>query len=798
MSAKSLKNFYDMEEEEESQQIPKKVAKNKREQNNDIDIIESECGNLMIRYYKDNDKYIVIDKSLQINIVAFGYLFRLLHPSRFEDDELLYEICEIAKSLYVSKKELIEHIIKRTVEEEQTTFYRHSAHTDVQTSLIITKFNTYEQNTKEIVKKTTKFYDSIEEIGTNSNNLYKLCRYAMYDNPAKYKRIITGTGLKIEQSAGIVHLLVASLIEEGIKDDILCKLFFFANAGILLYDDQSTSWFMRNESNFWNPQNDISEIFSICANRLCDWITPIFNRHLKYYEMKINYSTEASNFEMAKKHKSNVDAIKKKFEKLKNKILSINKFKDVLLSSLFMFKDIKFMKKRDQVNKNYFAFYNGLYDFGTKTMRKARADEYITSYVSYRYKERNEIKNDVFDFINKKIFEPIVSDSAEREFLLTIFSLCLQGKPEMHKFFVLKGRGRNGKSILSHLMSKIFDTYFYTMNIAYLDEKAPKRDANAADEILYNSKGARICFTSEPNTSMRLDTSKIKRISGQDIDRARKNYGSLNRNDTSTIIDYSYYLFFLTNYDLEMNGSESVAMSERLCVFTFKNQFCREDIYDKNNKRHKLIDVSLRDKIENMPDISIAFFHILLDYLYKYLDNGKRLFYPASVLEDTRKMSINCESFHSFYTTFIRSYTAEKIDEFNRNGTLKDKTTACKNVYAAYTKYCSENGSEPIKAKEFKQRMEDKGHETYEVRANGVSKYKNVRIRDKDEIDADINKLEESKIINDSLLEESSEDEEDEQDEYDDDEPEEIPRIIRKPKQNLKPKEVEKKTKKLN
>ena len=92
------------------------------------------------------------------------------------------------------------------------------------------------------------------------------------------------------------------------------------------------------------------------------------------------------------------------------------------------------------------------------------------------------------DFINNKIFKPIVSDKIEREFLLTVFSLCLQGKPEMHKFFVLKGRGRNGKSILSHLMNKIFDTYFYTMNIAYLDEKAPKRDANAADEILYNSK----------------------------------------------------------------------------------------------------------------------------------------------------------------------------------------------------------------------------------------------------------------------------------------------------------------------
>lgn len=93
------------------------------------------------------------------------------------------------------------------------------------------------------------------------------------------------------------------------------------------------------------------------------------------------------------------------------------------------------------------GFNNGIYDLNANTLRNGKRDDFVSKSTGYDYIEQND--KDVaflFEFINK-----IMPVKEERDVLLKALASGLFG--QKHHFFILVGKGGNGKNTL---VSKLF------------------------------------------------------------------------------------------------------------------------------------------------------------------------------------------------------------------------------------------------------------------------------------------------------------------------------------------------------
>lgn len=98
------------------------------------------------------------------------------------------------------------------------------------------------------------------------------------------------------------------------------------------------------------------------------------------------------------------------------------------------------------------------------------------------------------------------------------------GSVDEQCLFILNGRGRNGKSVFSNVVSDIAGNYAKQMNVQTIVAK--KNQSGSANSDIARLEGARIVTSSELNEGDRFDESLVKQLTGGDKILARFLYGS--------------------------------------------------------------------------------------------------------------------------------------------------------------------------------------------------------------------------------------------------------------------------------
>jgi putative DNA primase/helicase len=214
-------------------------------------------------------------------------------------------------------------------------------------------------------------------------------------------------------------------------------------------------------------------------------------------------------------------------------------------------------------------------------------------------------------------------DPKERRCAMIIISSALIGTNIWECFYFWVGSGSNGKGILSQLLDSVLGDYYGTLDIDYFNSKDNIR-SGAANSALAACKNKRWVNISEIESSIRLKDNRVKQLSGRDKVQARNLYG----NSFEYIAKFK--MCFQTNERPAIDGADD-AMKRRLRYITFRTKFVDTPVLP----HERQIDRELKDRILMDDKYKHAFFHILLKYYNKLVEeDDMKLIFPDSFQTD--------------------------------------------------------------------------------------------------------------------------------------------------------------------
>tara|TARA_R110002020_G_scaffold474331_5_gene705372 strand:- start:4180 stop:7269 length:3090 start_codon:yes stop_codon:yes gene_type:complete len=223
------------------------------------------------------------------------------------------------------------------------------------------------------------------------------------------------------------------------------------------------------------------------------------------------------------------------------------------------------------------SFENGSYDLINNEVKPISREDYLTKILSYELREPDVENYKTFmEFFNSTMkYDDVKQD------LKYILATCLAGITPQ-KLFMLNGAGRNGKSVLQKIMSKMLSGYSYEGAGTVLSTVITPSKASPE---LGNLNKKRVAFYSEPDEHKPMSQSTVKTLTGDGKVQARMCYS----NNCETIIEATHIL--ICNKIPDIDGEIDTAIIERLVKIDFPYRFTADgdkqpenDIYKYPNK----------------------------------------------------------------------------------------------------------------------------------------------------------------------------------------------------------------------
>jgi len=275
--------------------------------------------------------------------------------------------------------------------------------------------------------------------------------------------------------------------------------------------------------------------------------------------------------------------------------------------------------------------------------RKGRPDDNISFQMGRMEPDLDPIPYEPYnpddpDQINlMNFFTLIYPDEALREYVLTLLASCLEGRNKEQKFWINTGGGSNGKSMIQNLMEYTFGDYQTSLQTTVLTRKRP--ESGAANPDMITTKCKRYIYMGEPDPGEKLNTSRMKQLSGEDRIEARGLFADQEKFNMMGKM-------FLSCNDLPPISSMDNGTWRRIRVIphisTFKDPGS-PDIDPSKNIHEK--DMKLKQKLKNW---RVAFLSLLVHYYdTKYLKEGLKE--PPCVLAASNKYKESNDVFMSFF-----------------------------------------------------------------------------------------------------------------------------------------------------
>lgn len=397
--------------------------------------------------------------------------------------------------------------------------------------------------------------------------------------------------------------------------------------------------------------------------------------------------------------------------------------------------DFKFLDKLN-TDPYLMCFNNGVYDFKNDTFRNGLPSDYITFCTNHNYIEFNNENPHVVSimaFIDQithaqtypkitpenVVINPLTKESLNicqeqfdddnlATYLLENLATCLVGGNKNEKLVLYSGAGRNGKTKLMSLIQKAFGDYATTLPVDVILVNKFKNGGESASPFMACLKGIRIAVVSESNKGDRVDSAKIKGMTGGDPQKTRKLYGDP--------IEFKLQakLYYLCN-NRPVISKDDQAMWDRIENVPFRSRFIRNP--DPNKPREYECDNELEEKLELWAE---AFMSVLIEYYRSIKEYGCKYYVPALVTAETQNYANSMDSMKDFLLITLELIPPEKKMIIDPDNLVK--------FTELYKKYQKSIYNDPtVDKNDFKERVQKEFNCTWHQQKKvGGRKYTNV------------------------------------------------------------------------
>ena len=244
-----------------------------------------------------------------------------------------------------------------------------------------------------------------------------------------------------------------------------------------------------------------------------------------------------------------------------------------------LFYDKDFLEKLD-ANPYILHFANGVYDFEEKRFRAGKPDDYVSlstkrEYIAFDKKDAMHLqyKEEIEEF-----FSQLFINVDLRRYMWQHLASTLIGTNENETFNIYNGVGRNGKSKIVDLMSKVLGQLKGVVPITLVTRK--RGDSGKASPEIAQLRGVRYAVMQEPSKNDKINEGQMKELTGGDTIQARALF--------KDPIEFKpqFKLVVCTNnlFDIESNDDGTW---RRIRVCEFLSKFCSNPSSKKTDREFK-------------------------------------------------------------------------------------------------------------------------------------------------------------------------------------------------------------------
>ncbi|MBU1139525.1 MAG: hypothetical protein KKA76_11140 [Proteobacteria bacterium] len=219
---------------------------------------------------------------------------------------------------------------------------------------------------------------------------------------------------------------------------------------------------------------------------------------------------------------------------------------------------------------------NGVIDLKRGVLVDGLREDYLTKKIDVNY---NTAADYTFltDFFNEVCIDPERPGTEEMPaFLKRLFGYSITGKTNEEFIFIFIGPGRNGKGVIFSTIADIMGPYYHEANRSLFLEQKYEPPPSATSEHMFALLGKRIVVGAETNKGQKIDSGRIKHITGDEKFNYRQNYGSEKNGK------FTHSLFLQTN-NMPYGLTKEFSLTQRLVIIELPYRFV-DDIEEEEAK----------------------------------------------------------------------------------------------------------------------------------------------------------------------------------------------------------------------
>jgi putative DNA primase/helicase len=327
---------------------------------------------------------------------------------------------------------------------------------------------------------------------------------------------------------------------------------------------------------------------------------------------------------------------------------------------------------------------NGTFEIETAILRPHRREDFITKICRGSYRPDAPRKE-----LNKFLARIFRTHPTLIGFIQRAFGYGATGLTIEQVVFFLFGRGANGKTTLIDAVMYVLGDFAGKADpdLLMMRDGSPGHPCNVADLM-----GKRSVVVSETNDGKRFDESKLKDLVGETRLKAREMYGSFFEFTATT------KFFMYSNHKPVVRGTD-FGFWRRMRLIPFV-----ETIGDEEK------DADLPGKLKSEVDGILTW---IVDGAVLWRSEG--LGVPVEVSAATADYRQEMDSIGAF------------IDDFCLDG--EKLVSYAKDLYAAYTKWCDENGEHRLTQKRLGTTLTERGYRSERCSHSGLKKWLGIGLK---------------------------------------------------------------------
>lgn len=225
--------------------------------------------------------------------------------------------------------------------------------------------------------------------------------------------------------------------------------------------------------------------------------------------------------------------------------------------------------------------------------------------------------------------ESAIPDYKTRKLLQKYMGYCMSGLTSLKVFFFIHGVADTGKSLFIRTMKRVFGDYAKAFPIEYVTANRKELNGEEPTPILFNMRHCRLAISSETKENRKLDTAKIKMLTGEDPVTAR----TLHKPPIEFLPQFKF--LFVGNFAPKVDNIYDSGVRTRLRIIPFnqvpkKKNTKLDDIFAQPENQSAILNWVLQGAFEVMKDIENGINPFDIDNLSEEMKQALTKFYDSS------------------------------------------------------------------------------------------------------------------------------------------------------------------------